>query len=80
MSPIADGGGDRDERETDQSAEDAWKGGFHSSDHDEGIVGTQGGKVAKGPMNPGNPNVIKTGGSVTQKFQGDVGLFRNGVI
>jgi len=80
VGSIPHGGGDRDERGADESAQNAGEGGFHSGDHNQGVVVAEGVEMLKGPMEACNTDVIESGGAMSKKFQRDVSFFCNGVV
>jgi hypothetical protein len=69
-----------DEGGTDESAQYAGEGGFHSCDHNQGVVVAEGVEMLKGPMEACNTDVIESGGAMSKKFQRDVSFFCNGVV
>jgi hypothetical protein len=68
------------ERGADESAQNAGEGGFHSGDHNQGVVVAEGIEMLKGPVEACDTDVIESGGVMSKKFQGDVSFFRNGMV
>jgi hypothetical protein len=80
VGSVTHGCGDSDERGADESAQNAREGGFHSGDNNQGMIVAKGIEVSKGPVEACDTDVIKSGGAMSKKFQGDVGFFCNRMI
>jgi hypothetical protein len=80
VGSIPHGGGDRDERGADESAQNAGEGGFHSGDNNQSVVVAEGVYMLKGPVEACDTDVIKSVGAMPKKLQCDVSFFCNRMI
>ena len=80
VGSIPHGCRDGDEGGSDESAQNAGEGGFHSSDNNQGMVVAECIEVLQGPVKACDTDVIKSGRAMPKEFQGDVGFFRNRMI
>src|SRR6185437_16058418 len=73
---VADGGGDGDNRHSDEAADDTGKRTFHAGADDDGIGGGEGVALGEEPVNAGDANVVDSGDLGAKEFGSNSGFFR----